>query len=75
MSLFDKRLGFDLPLISSDIRTKENKGDTNMLKEFAWNAFTKTGSIDAYVFYRELDGKGRHMDNERKAEEEVVIGN
>lgn len=45
-----------------------------MLKEFAWNTFTKTGNIDAYVFYRELSDRRKNTDEPGKPEEEVVAG-
>lgn len=28
-----------------------------MLKEFLWEAFRKTGNIEAYVFYKEIENK------------------
>lgn len=31
-----------------------------MLKEFLWNAFEKTGNIEAYIFMKEIENKTFH---------------
>lgn len=46
-----------------------------MLKEFAWNAFEKTGSIDAYVFYKEIEANSRMQEENFLAKEEVAVSN
>lgn len=44
-----------------------------MLKEFAWSAFEKTGNIDAYVFYREIQERNSQISETKAAEQEVAI--
>mgnify|MGYP000844851099 FL=1 len=43
-----------------------------MLKEFLWKAFEKTGNLDAYVFYKEIDRKSKPEKNIENTEEEKV---
>ncbi|AUS96392.1 YqzL family protein [Clostridium thermosuccinogenes] len=43
-----------------------------MLKEFAWSAFEKTGSVDAYVFYKEIEAHDKIQENNALAKEEVA---
>jgi hypothetical protein len=33
------------------------KGDIVVLKEMIWSTFEKTGKIDLYLFYKEIDQK------------------
>jgi hypothetical protein len=46
-----------------------------VLKEFAWRTFESTGSINAYVFYKEIELKNRLDTESEFAEEEVAISN
>jgi len=46
-----------------------------MLKEFAWSAFEMTGSIDAYVFYKEIEAQNRVQEDNLLAKEEVAASN
>ncbi len=43
-----------------------------MLKEFAWMTFENTGSIDAYVFYKEIEDKNLAAKEKTIAEEEAA---
>lgn len=43
-----------------------------MLKEFLWKAFEKTGNLDAYVFYKEIDRMIKPEKNIESTEEEKV---
>lgn len=42
-----------------------------MLKEFMWSAFEKTGNIDPYILYKELEAKNTFNDK-KLAEEEAA---
>lgn len=44
-----------------------------MLKEFVWNAFEKTGNIDAYVLYKEIQENNAQIIETNAAEQEVAI--
>jgi len=47
-----------------------------MLREFAWKAFESTGSIDSYIFLKEIENHQNQAFSERKrAEEEAAISN
>lgn len=46
-----------------------------MLKEFAWKTFENTGSIDSYIFYKEIEEKNKAVAESRIAEEEAAISN
>lgn len=54
---------------------KKTRGITFMLKEFLWKAFEKTGNIDAYVFYKEMEEKSKALDEGMITREEVAISN
>ena len=54
--------------------SKRTKGDFIMLKDFAWKAFENTGSIDSYIFFRELDGTGEAQQS-KIAEDEAALSN
>lgn len=43
-----------------------------MLKEFAWETFEKTGNIDSYMFYKEIDQKKKAFKESKVAEEEAA---
>lgn len=44
-----------------------------MLQDFAWNTFEKTGNIDAYVFFKEIQEKRNLINETKAAEQEVAI--
>jgi hypothetical protein len=44
-----------------------------MLKEFAWNTFLKVGSVDSYIFYREIEERDRAAEQRKMAEAEAAI--
>ncbi len=46
-----------------------------MLKEFVWNAFEYTGSVESYMFFKELEEKGKAIRDKKIAEEEAAISN
>ena len=45
-----------------------------MLKDFAWKAFENTGSIDSYIFFRELDNV-KDAPQVKIAEDEAAVSN
>lgn len=46
-----------------------------MLKEFAWKAFECTGSIDTYIFMKEIEEKNRIVEETAVVREEIAISN
>ena len=46
-----------------------------MLKEFAWKAFENTGNVDVYMFYREVDERGKALAEKKVAVDEVATSN
>lgn len=44
-----------------------------MLKEFAWKAFESTGSIDSYIFLKEIEEKNRITEETEAVKDEVAI--
>lgn len=44
-----------------------------MLREFAWRTFENTGSLDAYILYREIEVKNKAISESVIAREEVAI--
>ncbi len=46
-----------------------------MLEEFAWRAFENTGSVDAYILFREIQAKDKAVSESIIAREEVAISN
>lgn len=44
-----------------------------MLKEFAWKAFESTGSIDSYIFLKEIEEKNRIAEEAEAVKDEVAI--
>ena len=45
-----------------------------MLKDFAWNTFESTGSIDSYFFYKEIEKRKPAVEQKDIAEEEAATG-
>lgn len=43
-----------------------------MLKDFAWNTFMKTGIVDSYIFYREIEERDRAAEQRILAEAEAA---
>ncbi len=43
-----------------------------MLREFAWKTFENTGSVNAYVFYREIETYRRQESQTKLAQDEVA---
>jgi len=43
-----------------------------VLREFAWKTFENTGSVDAYVFYREIENFRKRNSQTRIAQDEVA---
>lgn len=43
-----------------------------MLKEFAWNSFIKTGNLEAYILYREIEERDRATEQRNLAEAEAA---
>lgn len=43
-----------------------------MLKEFTWNTFMKSGIIDSYLLYREIEERDRTAKQKRLAEAEAA---
>ena len=43
-----------------------------MLKDFAWNTFMKTGIVDSYIFYREIEERDRAAQQRKLAEAEAA---
>lgn len=48
------------------------RGIRKMLREFVWKTFENTGSIDAYVFYKEIEEKNQLTKDKTTAMEETV---
>ena len=46
-----------------------------MLKEFVWNTFLNTGSVEAYIFMKELESLEKLHKEKKITEEEVAISN
>lgn len=44
-----------------------------MLKDFLWETFRNTGSIDAYVFFKEIEDRNNIVNETNKTKEEVAI--
>ncbi len=44
-----------------------------MLKDFAWNTFEFTGSIDSYFFFKEIEEKNSGAEQKGIAEAEAAI--
>lgn len=45
---------------------------SQMLKEFAWNAFINTGNLESYIFYKEIEEKDRAAEQSKLAEAEAA---
>lgn len=45
-----------------------------MLKEFLWETFKSTGSIEAYVFYKEIEEKDEISEIDQTVEEVASAG-
>lgn len=43
-----------------------------MLKDFAWNTFIKSGIVDSYIFYREIEERDRSEKQRKIAEAETA---
>ena len=43
-----------------------------MLKNFAWNTFMKTGIVNSYLFYREIEERDRAEEQRKLAEAEAA---
>lgn len=43
-----------------------------MLREFVWRTFENTGSLDAYMFYKEIEEKKRLVKDHSMAQEEAA---
>jgi hypothetical protein len=43
-----------------------------MLVDFVWNVFKTTGSIDSYVFMKEIEAKGK-LETQQSVEQEMAI--
>ena len=46
-----------------------------MLREFTWKVFEKTGEVDTYMFYKEIQESNKLLGERKVAEEEVAISN
>ena len=46
-----------------------------MLRDFAWRAFEQTGSIESYIFFREIEESKKVFDETKIAEEEAAPSN
>jgi len=46
-----------------------------MLRDFAWRAFEQTGSIESYIFLKEIEESKKVFDETKKAEEEAAPSN
>jgi hypothetical protein len=46
-----------------------------MFREFAWRTFENTGSVDAYMLFREIEVKDKAVTESIIAQEEVAISN
>lgn len=44
-----------------------------MLKEFLWETFKQTGSIDAYVFFKEVEEKNEPENETMNLREELIL--
>jgi hypothetical protein len=44
-----------------------------MLKEFAWKAFENTGDITTYILLKEIEEKGRIINETSITKDEVAI--
>jgi hypothetical protein len=44
-----------------------------MLKEFIWRTFENTGSVDAYMLYREIEQSDKLQNESKVTQEEVAI--
>lgn len=51
------------------------RGNIYMLKEFIWDSFVNTGSVEYYVFYKEIEEKTKVFEERKIAEEEAAISN
>jgi len=52
---------------------KHLRGMHFMLKEFAWKVFESTGSIDTYIFLKEIEEKNKIAEEAEAAKDEVAI--
>ena len=43
-----------------------------MLKDFAWSTFIKSGIVDSYLFYREIEERDRSEKQRKMAEAEAA---
>lgn len=43
-----------------------------MFKEFAWDAFIKTGDLESYMFYREIEERDKVAQQSDLAESEAA---
>jgi hypothetical protein len=50
-------------------------GIASMLRDFAWDTFEHTGSIESYIFFKELEKKVIIPDDQMIAEQEAAISN
>lgn len=46
-----------------------------MLRDFAWYTFEKTGSLESYIFFKQLEDKGTFPEEQTIAEQEAAISN
>lgn len=46
-----------------------------MLRDFAWRAFENTGSVDSYIFLKEIEEKAKVFNEKMMAEEEAASSN
>ena len=53
--------------------TNDEGGLDQVLKDFAWNTFEFTGSIDSYFFFKEIEERNKGAEQKEIAEEEAAI--
>ncbi|HHV98512.1 MAG TPA: YqzL family protein [Clostridiaceae bacterium] len=46
-----------------------------MLRDFAWRAFEQTGSIESYMFFKEIEEFKKARNETKMAEEEAAPSN
>lgn len=55
------------------LTAKDEGGTIQVLKEFAWNTFESTGSIDSYFFFKEIEERDKAAMQKDIAEQEAAI--
>ena len=55
------------------LKTNDEGGLDQVLKDFAWNTFEFTGNIDSYFFFKEIEERNNVSEQKGIAEAEAAI--